>query len=164
MNMSRLEYRLIEEKDNMGLANLIRNVFDEFGAERQATVYSDPTTDHLYELFNCKKAELWVAERNGKVVGCCSIYPTEGLPYGCGELVKYYLASEERGKGVGSHLLNLVFESAKRMGYTEIYLESFPQFLKAVSMYERLGFRKLDKPMGNSGHSACTIWMIKSLS
>lgn len=159
-----VQYRLVEKKDNAALATIIRNVFEEFDAERQDTVYDDPTTDNLYELCQHDRAELWVAEYKGKVLGSCGIYPTEGLPADCAELVKYYLSSEARGKGIGARLLQLSIDSAKRMGYTQIYLESFPQFEKAVSIYERLGFKVLEKPMGNSGHKACTLWMIKSIA
>jgi putative acetyltransferase len=54
-------------------------------------------------------------------------------------------------------------ESAREMRFRTIYLESLPQLSRAVSMYERAGFRMLDGPLGCSGHSACTIWMIKEL-
>jgi putative acetyltransferase len=44
-------FRLIEEKDNKEIAELIRNVFREFKIDKQGTVYYDPTTDSLFELF-----------------------------------------------------------------------------------------------------------------
>jgi len=34
---------------------------------------------------------------------------------------------------------------------------------KAVKAYERLGFRLLDKPLGNSGHHSCELWMSKEI-
>jgi putative acetyltransferase len=52
---------------------------------------------------------------------------------------------------------------AKENGYTQVYLESMPELSKAVSIYEKVGFKSLDHPLGNSGHCGCDIWMIKAL-
>ena len=52
----------------------------EFNANKPGTVYFDATTDNLFELFQKEKSVYYVAEINGKVVGGCGIYPTEGLP------------------------------------------------------------------------------------
>ncbi|WP_312900874.1 GNAT family N-acetyltransferase, partial [Chryseobacterium taichungense] len=91
-------------------------------------------------------------------------YPTEGLPAGCAELVKFYLKPSSRGKGLGKMLMNESIKSAKEFEYQDLYLESLPEFSKAVKMYENMGFRLLDKPLGDSGHHSCTLWMIRSLN
>jgi putative acetyltransferase len=49
------------------------------------------------------------------------------------------------------------------LGYTQLYLETLPELKKAVSLYERSGYQLLNTPLGESGHYACTIWMIKQL-
>jgi putative acetyltransferase len=53
------------------------------------------------------------------------------------------------------------FETAKNKGYKQLYLESLPELSKAISLYERAGFKFIDRPMGKSGHFGCNIWMIK---
>ncbi|MBA3664852.1 MAG: GNAT family N-acetyltransferase [Bacteroidetes bacterium] len=155
--------RPIEQHDNKELAELIRIIFREFKIDKPGTVYTDPTTYHLYELFQEKSSAYFVAEENGTLLGGCGVYPTKGLPEGCAELVKFYLTAEARGKGLGSLLMQKSFEKAKELGYTRLYLESFPELSKAVSMYKREGFTSLDHALGNTGHYACTIWMIKTL-
>lgn len=155
--------RQIEQHDNAELAELIRKVFRELGIDRPGTVYTDPTTDHLFELFTMPGSVYWVAEENGELMGGCGIYPTKGLPEGCAELVKFYVSSHYRGKGVGKSLLQQSIRSARELGYTQLYLESFPELEKAVGMYEKAGFRSIGAPLGNSGHSACTLWMIKKM-
>jgi putative acetyltransferase len=159
----KLIIRQIEERDNLILARIIRGVFDEHNAPHEGTVYSDPTTDNLYELFQSPGSVLWVAEINGEIVGCCGIYHTGGLDRNCVELVKFYLKKEARGHGTGKELMQKSIESAREFGFTKIYLESLPQFSKAVNMYEKLGFTMLDHPLGNSGHRTCHIWMLKEL-
>lgn len=155
--------RRIEATDNQAIARLIKNVFVEYGIDRPGTVFSDPTTDALFELFQSDKSAYWVAEENGQLLGGCGIYPTEGLPEGCGELVKFYLAPESRGQGIGKLLYGIVQNTAQSLGYTQLYLESFPELGDAVGIYEGLGFEFLDHALGNSGHHACTIWMLKQL-
>lgn len=160
--MNKTTIRKIEKSDNEALLQLIRAVFEEYDAPKEGTVYSDPTTRDLYTLFREERSVLWVAETDGLVVGCCGIYPTDGLPEGCAELVKFYLCPSARGMGLGKVLMNKSIESAKNLGYDKIYLESFPEFSKAVKMYRDLGFKVLNGPLGNSGHHACTLWMLRS--
>ena len=155
--------RQIQEKDNVPLAELIRSVFREFKIDKLGTVYDDPTTDNLFELFQTEKSVYWVAEENGKLLGGCGIYPTNGLPEGCVELVKFYITPDSRGEGVGKLLMQVSINTAKGHGYKQLYLESFPELQRAVGMYSSLGFNLLNEPLGNSGHYACTIWMVKEL-
>jgi len=145
------------------LAELIRSVFREFSIDKPGTVYDDPTTDALFELFQTEKSVYWVAEENSKLLGGCGIYPTNGLPEGCVELVKFYIAPDSRGEGVGQLLLQLNINTAKGFNYSQLYLESFPELARVVGMYSGLGFKQQDQPLGNSGHYACTIWMVKEL-
>lgn len=161
--MGKLFIREVQKADNEDLSKLIKNTFEEFNAPKEGTVYSDPTTSDLFSLFRHEGSILWVGEIDGIISGCCGIYPTEGLPEDCAELVKFYLRPEPRGKGLGKTLMNQSIESAKDMGYKHLYLESLPEFSTAVKMYENLGFRLLDKPLGSSGHHSCTLWMLLDL-
>ncbi|MDR3261155.1 MAG: GNAT family N-acetyltransferase [Tannerella sp.] len=164
MQEDKVVIREVVKEDNRLLAKTIRNVFEESDSiPKQDCVYSDPATDHLFEWFRKPGSVLWVAVINDKIEGCCGIYPTEGLDKNCVELVKFYLGKEARGKGIGKKLMNKSIESARQLGYEYLYLESFPQFATAVGMYGKQGFKKLEHPLGNSGHSACSIWMIKEL-
>jgi N-acetylglutamate synthase and related acetyltransferases len=156
-------YRPIEEKDNKEIADLIRTVFREFNIHRPGTVYFDPTTDDLYKLFSTPGSEYWIAGGNGIIIGGCGVYPTPGLPEGCAELVKFYLSASQRGRGLGRQLMEKTFDSAKRFGYRKLYLESLPELSRAISLYEKAGFKFIPGPMGNSGHFGCNIWMLKDL-
>ena len=155
--------RKIEERDNRELAELIRAVFREFKIDKPGTVYFDPTTDDLFNLFRTPRSEYWIAEENGVIIGGCGVYATPQLPEGCAELVKFYLLASHRCKGTGRHLLEKSIESAKSLGYNQLYLESFPELYRALGLYEKTGFKFIPGPLGNSGHFGCNIWMIKEL-
>jgi putative acetyltransferase len=156
--------RNIKKEDNEELARIIRSSLVEFGIPKIGTAYSDPETDRLFELFKEEPASCYfVAEEDGTLIGGCGVYPTPGLPAGYAELVKLYLTNATRGRGIGKLMMDKCYEAAKAMGYTHLYLESLPQFAKAVSIYEKVGFKFLTGALGNSGHFACNIWMVKKL-
>ncbi len=163
MDFDGITLRQIEKKDNIDIAALIRKVFVEFKIDRPGTVYFDPTTDDLYKLFSTPGSVYWIACDGNVIIGGCGIFPTPALPEGCAELVKFYLASEYRGKGIGRLLMGKSIESARIIGYKQIYLESMPELGKAISMYEKAGFKSIDHPMGQSGHFGCDIWMLMDL-
>jgi putative acetyltransferase len=149
--------------DNAALAKIIRDAFIEFDMPQEGSVYTDPSTDYLYDVFQHPGCTYFIAEEDGVVLGGCGVYPTDGLPEGCAELVKFYLKPVTRGKGIGKTLMEKSAEAAVQLGYRQLYLESFPHLAKAVSMYEKAGYTLLDAPIGNSGHFATTIWMLKDL-
>jgi putative acetyltransferase len=154
-------FRHLRKEDNKEIADLIRSVFREFDIARPGTVYFDPTTDDLFSLFQKPDSVYWIAEEEGNIIGGCGIFSTPGLPEGCAELVKLYLIASKRGKGIGRGLLEKSIESAKQLGYRQLYLESLPELGKAIGLYEKAGFRFINGPMGNSGHFGCNIWMLK---
>jgi len=159
-----IHIRPIEPKDNIDLAKVIRGALEEFGANKPGTVYFDPTTDALFELFNNTSGSYYyIATIDNNVVGGAGIFPTENLPNGTCELVKLYLHKDARGTGLGKQLLNTAMRWAKENGYTQVYLESMPELSKAVTIYENVGFKRIHQPLGNSGHCGCDIWMIKDL-
>ena len=155
--------RPIRKEDNAAIAEIIRNGLTEFGAAKPGTVYYDPTTDDLYNLFSDPISAYWILESDGKVVGGAGVYPTEGLPNGCCELVKLYIAPEMRGKGYGKQLIEKCVDSANEFGYEQMYLETMPELKNALSLYEACGFKQLEAPLGNSGHFGCDLWMLKEL-
>jgi putative acetyltransferase len=159
-----IQIRPIEPNDNIDLAKVIRGALEEFGANKPGTVYFDPTTDALFELFNSTPGSYYyVAVINDVLVGGAGIFPTENLPDGTCELVKLYLHKDARGTGLGKQLLNKAMDWAKEYGYKKVYLESMPELSKAVTIYENVGFERINQPLGNSGHCGCDIWMVKSL-
>ena len=156
--------RPIEAKDNRELAVIIRKTLEEFGANHPGTVYYDPTTDHLFELFEKPKSRYWVVEGiDGRLFGGAGIFPTEGLPAGTCELVKLYLLPETRGLGLGRQLMDICHQTAKTLGFTQLYLETMPELTSAVPLYEKMGYRFLKGALGNSGHFGCAIHMLKVL-
>ncbi len=155
--------RPIQPSDNPELASIIRNTLAEFGANHPGTVYYDSATDSLFEVFQKDLSAYFVAIADDKIVGGGGIYPTDGLPDGTCELVKMYLLPEARGIGLGRKLIELCLEVARKKGFKRIYLETMPELVSAIKMYEKFGFEFLCEPLGNSGHFGCDLHMILNL-
>ena len=156
--------RKINKDDNQKLAKIIRDTLTEFNANKPGTVFYDDTTDHLFEAFQRNRSEYFVALLDDEVIDGAGIYATEGLPADTCELVKLYLIPIARGKGLGKLLMEYCIAEAKDQGYKKMYLETMPELISAIPMYEKLGFTYRTKSMGNSGHTGCGVWMIKEIS
>lgn len=155
--------RTIEPTDNKSMAKIIRDTLTEFKANKPGTVYFDEATDHLSDVFKADGSIYFVAEWDGVILGGGGIYPTQNLPANTCELVKLYLSAKARGRGIGKLLLGKCVDAAKELGYKKIYLETMPELIIAIPMYEKFGFTYLTAPQGSSGHGGCDVWMIKDV-
>ncbi len=155
--------RTIQLADNFKVAQMIRTVFHDYDARQDGTVYSDPTTDELFQLFQTPNSIFFLVENEGEILGSCGVFPTQGLPDGYAELVKFYVSSAIRGQGFGRQLFQQCEAWAKKQGYSHLYLESMNDFISAVKLYEKIGFSWLEAPLGNTGHFGCPIWMEKKI-
>ena len=156
--------RPILPKDDETIFRIMQKAFEEFGAPLTGSVYNEPRMKHLSKEFTRKDAEYWVIENEaGYVLGGGGFYPTEGLPKGMAEIVKLYFSPLLRGQGMGLQLLKHIEQRARMAGNSKLYIESFPEFSKAVNLYTKFGFKHLSHALGNSGHTAVTIWMEKDL-
>ena len=159
-----IRIRNIQPGDNKALAVIIRRTLEEFGANHPGTVYFDPTTDALYELFSSTAGSVYfVAEKEGVIVGGGGIFPSPGLPADTCELVKMYLLPEVRGLGLGRKIIDACIGFARETGYRQIYIETMPELKRAMQTYEKFGFRYLNGPLGNTGHFGCDLWMLLTL-
>jgi putative acetyltransferase len=159
--MENIRVRTIQSSDNPFLSKIIKSTLAEFGANRPNTVYYDETTDTLYELFRQERSVYYVAEMDGVIIGGGGIFPTDGLGDDTCELVKMYLLPQARGLGLGKKLIEQCLEFAKMAGFKQVYLETMPELRQAQKIYAHFGFEYLQGPMGNSGHTGCSLWMLK---
>lgn len=157
--------RTIEQKDNVKIAYLIREVSKEFGlAAESGFAVADPILDNLYQVYQQPNAQYWVIEDDqGEILGGGGIAPLQG-DFSILEIQKMYFDHAIRGHGFAKQILSLAFEFAKQQHFKLCYLETTASLWQAVKLYEKIGFEHLDAPKGHTGHShACEIWMQKQL-
>ncbi len=155
--------RPIQHSDNAAICQLIKDILVSYQADKPGTAYYDDSIKQLAHVFTEPGSGYWVAERNKVIIGGCGIYPTDRLPDGYCELVKFYIAADVRGSGIGNELFNKACDFALSAGYTHIYLETLPELFTGLAFYEKKGFSYLSSPLGNSGHFGCSIWMEKKI-
>ena len=155
--------RPIQKNDNLKIAKIIRTVLEEHNITMPGTAYHDACLDCMFEFYTGNDLIYYVIVDSNEVIGGAGIYPTQGLPEATCELVKMYILQNSRGKGFGKLLINKCIDFAKDCGYKQVYLETMPELSNAIGMYENSGFILLKAPMGNSGHFACEVRMIKEI-
>src|SRR5699024_3410719 len=90
-----------------------------------------------------------VAYRGEKVVGCGGlrhIPPTDADPAetSVAEIKRTWVASSERGSGLGSRLLRELESVAWRSGDTVVRLDTNEVLVEAIGMYRRRGYRDIE--------------------
>jgi putative acetyltransferase len=155
--------REIQPKDNSDLAIVVREVILEMGAPKTGTAYEDKATDQLFETYQKEKAAYFVLEHKHKVVGGAGIAQLDNFKGNTCELQKMYFLPVARGKGLGTKLISTCLEKAKEFGFENCYLETLPYMKAAIKLYNKYGFTSLDKPLGDTCHYSCNVWMIKKI-
>lgn len=158
-----LNIRPMEEKDKAVVADIIRLVMTEFGAVGCGYSIDDAEVADMYSAYSTTGSEFYVVELNGRVLGCGGFAPLTGGDKITCELRKMYFRSELRGLGVGAKLLKLCLEEAANAGYEHCYLETMDGMEQARHLYGKHGFKYLDAPMGDTGHTSCGTWMARKL-
>jgi len=155
MNSSTFTLRPIRPEDDGAVAAIIRRVMPEFGADGPGFAIHDAEVNGMSAAYGIARAAYYVVEVNGRVVGGGGIAPLQGADEGTAELRKMYFLPEARGIGAGSALLRHLLELAKNFGFARVYLETLKGMDAAQRLYEHLGFRRLDKQLGATGHFGC---------
>lgn len=153
--------RPIREWDTEAVADIIRRVMTEFEAVGCGYSITDTEVDDMFSAYASQGSAFYVVEVDGQVLGCGGYAPLTGGDEDTCELRKMYFLPELRGTGMGSVMLTLCLQEARRYGYRRCYIETLENMTGARRLYEKHGFKYLDKPMGNTGHIGCGIWMAR---
>lgn len=163
MSNNNIVIREIRQLDDIQIAKVIRSVLIEFGVPKVGTAYADEALDKMTETYNTDKASYFVIEDNGKIIGGAGIAQLENFDGNICELQKMYFLPEARGIGLGAKMMAVCLNQAKQFGFEKCYLETMPYMDDARKLYKKSGFKMLEKPMGNTGHYSCNVWMITDL-
>ena len=155
--------REIAPNDNLKIATVIRNVFEELDAPKVGTAYADPHLNTLFEVYQDENEIYFVVEKDEIILGGCGIGNLVEAEFKICELQKMYLAKEARGKGIAKDIMQKCLSFAKQVGYDKCYIETLPFMKDAQKLYVKSGFTFIDGPMGATGHNACDVFMIKDL-
>ena len=164
----RFRIRPIAQADDPAMAAVIRAVMPEFGATGCGFAINDPEVDWMSRAYAAPRSAYFVVEADGVVVGGGGVAPLEGgdAPLDtikvC-ELRKMYFLPQARGLGAGAAMMARCLDAARASGFQRCYLETLTGMDAAMRLYERSGFRRIDGPMGATGHGGCNTFYLLDL-
>jgi putative acetyltransferase len=155
--------RPITPADDAAMAAIIRAVMPEFGAVGDGFAINDPEVDWMSRAYAQPRSAYFVVERDGAVLGGGGVAPLQGGDGDTCELRKMYFLPQARGLGAGSAMMERCLQAARGFGFTHCYLETLCGMGAAMRLYERSGFRRIDAPLGATGHGGCNTFYLLDL-
>ena len=155
--------RAINQSDNKSLSVILREVLVEMKIPQKGSAYEDPELDKMYEAYQLPRSKYFVVEEDEKVLGGAGISPLRDGDNNICELQKMYFHKSIRGRGIGRKLIEICLNFAIEIGYEKCYIETMPNMIDAQKLYKKKGFQYINAPLGNTGHNACPVWMIKKI-
>ena len=91
----------------------------------------------FYSTYDPKKERIWIAEHNGKIVGCL-VLKNRG---DAAQLRYFLILPEYRGIGLGNRLMQLYMDFLRSCDYTSSYLWTTHELNTAGHLYTKFGFK-----------------------
>src|SRR5262249_44440125 len=88
------------------------------------------------------RQRLWIAERDGRIVGCIAIVPASTET---AQLRWYLVDPAVRGAGLGKKLLSEAVSFCRESGYRDVILWTVSALTTAARLYLGVGFRKVEE-------------------
>jgi len=158
-----MQIRSIEARDDARIAEIIRTVMPEFGATGCGFAINDPEVDWMSRAYSRPRCAYFVVEDGNEVLGGGGIAPLDGGEDDTCELRKMYFLPQARGRGAGAAMMQRCLDAARNLGFRRCYLETLSGMDAAMKLYERSGFRRIDAPMGDTGHGGCNTFYLRAL-
>jgi putative acetyltransferase len=155
--------RPITAADDAAMASIIREVMPEFGAVGDGFAINDPEVDWMSRAYAQPRSAYFVLEREGIILGGGGVAPLAGADGTVCELRKMYFLPQARGLGAGSAMMARCLQAARGFGFRHCYLETLCGMDAAMRLYERSGFRRIDAPLGDTGHGGCNTFYLLDL-
>ena len=157
------EIRPLEPSDDAAVARIIRAVMPEFGAKGPGFAIEDAEVDTMYGTYRQPRSAYFVVVLDGEVQGGGGVAPLAGAPSDICELRKMYFMPPLRGHGAGRALITRCLDAARAHGFRACYLETLGNMSSARALYEKVGFKRLARPLGDTGHYGCNSFYLLEL-
>ena len=139
-----IKIRLMEPND----VNVLWNIFNDVVEERRylptmTPVFSQREKNQWYLEFQEKVALVIVATSEGTPIGYCSVEQKEEEASAHVAALGLLITKEFRNEGIGKELMKKAIEHSRVIGFEKLCLSTFDRNLKAINLYEKMGFRKV---------------------
>jgi len=136
----------IEQAASPEFIRVVRELFVEYSESVGVGFCFQGFTEELAQLpgeYARPWGRLFLAfcDKNDKqVAGCCALRRIDAKT--C-EMKRFYVRPAFRGKGVGRELIHALIDSARKIGYARMRLDTLPSMTRAIALYRALGFREI---------------------
>ena len=142
MDLSRsLEIRRAEIGDAAAISSLLVDSFEEYQSLYTPEGYAATAITSEQVAIRLREGPIWVAISNGNVVGTVSVVITKDSMYLRGMAVR----PTARGQHIGELLITEVEKFSRLKHFRRLFLSTTPFLHRAIRVYERLGFRRIDE-------------------
>ena len=102
----------------------------------------DPGPGDDPNLYRPPHGTFVVARSDGDPVACGGLTP---LAEGVAEIKRMWVRDDWRGAGLGSRMLRHLEDRARQSGYEMVRLDTNSALTEAIAMYERAGYRSIER-------------------
>jgi putative acetyltransferase len=155
--------RPIEARDDAAVAEIIRTVMPEFGADGPGFAIHDAEVAAMSAAYAQSRRAYFVVEADGIVQGGGGVAPLEDGDADTCELRKMYFLPAVRGRGAGRALIAHCIDAARSFGFRRCYLETLTGMDAAQTLYLANGFQRIEHALGATGHHGCNLFYLRNL-
>ena len=136
-----LEIRRAVMADAPAIASLLAASFVEYRALYTPEGYAATAITSEQVASRIREGPIWVAISNGNVAGTVSVVARNESMYVRGMAVQ----PVARGQSIGEVLMAEVEKFSNSEGFRRLFLSTTPFLDRAIRLYERLGFQRIDE-------------------
>ena len=116
-------------------------LFDEIYLKESRNDYFESLTEFPNDTFQRPNGVYFVVNGDtNKAVGAIGLGRVDKVS--C-EMRRFFVLPNQRGNGIGAQLVNFIIQEAKKMHYVRMYLETQPEMIQAIHLYEKCGFKRI---------------------
>jgi GNAT superfamily N-acetyltransferase len=130
--------RPVRDSDSDGLIELLGTIWRSYPGIIFDVEAELPELKALATAYERAGGAGWVAERGGWIVGCVGVAPSRTS--GNWEILKLYVAADQRRQGIARKLMDLAEGWARSRGARAIELWTDTRFTEAHAFYRALGY------------------------
>jgi ribosomal protein S18 acetylase RimI-like enzyme len=148
--------RIVEAHSAPQLAS-VRQLFLEYSRSLEIDLCFQGFERELTELpgrYAPPTGRLLLALQGNEAAGCVAL---RSIDDGTCEMKRLYVGPAFKGQGIGRALAESALTAARRIGYKKMRLDTLASMKEAISLYQSLGFQRIDPYYDNP--SDCAMFL-----